>query len=148
MVFVRSSVPAIYYEGANADQIPASLPRQSFLDTVGQNCVNVCCLWPTTMTSGFCPSCPDSLQDPLEKTVPSFPIASTPHPDATFYLNMSLTINSTGHTLYQMNVRVQSQPFFPSRQQLTCSSAEPLVRPLLQSLPTPPPHYRFDELKS
>ncbi|CAD6572508.1 MAG: hypothetical protein ASARMPRED_005422 [Alectoria sarmentosa] len=72
---------AIYYDGADRNQIPASTPPQNFLTPVLNNC------------------------DPLESTVPSYQITPDSSPDATLVLNMSLTVNSTGHTLYQMNAQ-------------------------------------------
>ena len=39
----------------------------------------------------------------MNTTVPAYPITPDPNPGATAVVNIGLTINSTGHTLYQMN---------------------------------------------
>lgn len=75
------ALAAIYYEQANTMQVPMSLSQPDFLIQRFNNCSN----------------------DPLQITVPSYSITPTTTPDTTVIINMSLTVNATNHTLYEIN---------------------------------------------
>ena len=83
---------AVYYTPSAAtgqSRFPDTLPNSNFNNPVENNCIN----------------------DPLNKTVPSYTIPAIKQPDKTITITSSLGLNSTGSTIYFMNNR-QYMPDF------------------------------------
>ena len=82
LVLQPFGLAALYYDGADTLGIP--------LDSFAQPDFNI-------------PLLTACNNDPLEVTSPAYEITPVAKPDATLLVNMTLVVNSTGHTLYEMN---------------------------------------------
>lgn len=74
-----TALAAIYYDDANTDSKPNSTSPPSLAEN--STCSN----------------------DPIEQTVPAFPIPADENPSTTLDFEFSVTVNSTGHPVWMVN---------------------------------------------
>ena len=75
------ALAALYYDGADVNSIPWSISQPDFLKPLLQQCNN----------------------DPIQDTIPVFPIAASTKPEVTVSVNMSTAINIHNQTVFEMN---------------------------------------------
>jgi FtsP/CotA-like multicopper oxidase with cupredoxin domain len=75
------ALAALYYDGADVNSIPWSISQPDFLTPRLRKCNN----------------------DPIENTIPVYPIAATSKPDVTVSVNMSTAFNAQNQTVFEMN---------------------------------------------